>query len=309
MRKYGYDDALNTGCIAASGLLGIMIPPSIIFMIYGVAAEQSIGKLLIAGVFPGILTAILYIAGIYVLLRFKPSLAPYQVTDRVSWKERIASLRYFWSVLLLFLTVIGGIYLGVFTPTEGAAFGVLVTLFFLLFSKQTKGIKAKTVAIRTGLEEAAKITAMLFLIMIGSTIFTTFINMAEIPQTVAHFFAGLQVPPIVLLIMILLLFIPLGMFIDAISMILITVPILIPVVLQAGFSGIWFGVLVTVMAEIASITPPVAMNVFAVKGIAPEVPIETIYKGIMPFLIVQFIILALLIAFPQISLFLPSRMM
>lgn len=302
MQKYGYDDKLSCGAVAACGTLGIMIPPSIILVCYGVVTEQSIGFLLIAGFIPGILSAIIYGIMIVTRVRLNPSIAP--PAPGVSWGERLVGVAQLWPVFLLFVTVIGGIYLGVFTPTEAASAGSLIALVLMLFRTKQRG-KAFWAALR----ETVKLTGMIFAILVGVAVFSACLTLSTLPSGFAEFLVNLPLPRMVVLWLIMLMYIPLGMFINPTGIIFITMPVIFPAVMELGFDGIWFGIIVTKLIEIALITPPVGINVFVVRGIAPpHVRLEDIFKGIAWFFVMDVVTLAILVAFPQISLWLPSTM-
>jgi C4-dicarboxylate transporter DctM subunit len=300
MRKHKYDERLSAGTIAAGSTIGILIPPSIGFILYGILTEQSVGKLFMAGIIPGVLEAVFYIATIYLLCRFNPRMGP--PGPRASFREKIVSLKNIWAMVALFLLVMGGIYGGVFTPTEAGAAGafgaIIITIVMRRFNR--KGF-LKTL-LETGL-----MTVMILLIMAGVSIFTKFMAASELPFMLGNIVAGLDVPDIVIIVAIVLMYIILGCFLPAIMAIILTIPVIYPVVLAMGFDPIWFGVILVRMVEIGSITPPVGMNVFILSGVS-GVPLGTIFRGIIPFVVADFAHLALLIAVPALSLFLPSMM-
>lgn len=300
MKKYNYDPALATGSIAAGGTIGILIPPSVILVIYGIITELSIGKLFLAGFIPGILEAIFYMITISILTKINPSLGPRGPKTTVS--EKFIALSKTWEVFFLFLLVIGGIYLGIFTPNEAAGVGAFGALVFGLLRKKLKWKNFKDSFIETG-----KTTGMIFLIIFGAMLLGYFLSVAKLPAELARFVSGLPVNRYVILIMILIVFLLLGCIMDSMAIVLLTVPIFYPLILKLGFDPIWFGILVTRMTEIGLITPPVGLNVYIIKGIS-DVPMGTIFKGITPFLIADLCEVALLIAIPELSLFLPSLM-
>jgi C4-dicarboxylate transporter DctM subunit len=301
MNKYHYDHRLSTGCVAAGGTLGILIPPSIGFVIYGILTEVSIGKLFMAGFIPGILLASIFIIAVYVQCKVNLKMGPRGL--KTTWKEKIKSLAGTWGMLLLFMIVMGGIYLGVFTPTEAAGVGAFGAFIFALL----KG-KINMKSLVQCLMDTGKTTAMIFLIIIGANIFSTFLGLARLPMGLADSIAALALPKTVILIGIILLFIALGCVMDCYAIMILTVPIIFPVIEALQFDPIWFGVIMVIVLEMGLITPPVGLNVFVLKSAAPEVPLTTIFKGIWPFLISALIAIALLIIFPQIALFLPSLM-
>jgi len=302
MRRYKYSMEMAAGCVAGGGTLSVMIPPSGILVIYGIITEESIGRLLIAGLLPGLLSAFIYMVGIYIWCTIKPTIAP--PTDvSVSWRVRIASLRNGYGAVLIFGVVMGGIYTGIFTPTEAGAFGAGVALILLLVKS-----KSRFYSLREGLTETAKVTCMFFTIVICAHFFTLGLTVSGIPRTLVTYLTNLNMHPNVILVMLLLVYLPLGMFLDTVSLLFLTLPILFPVVKSLGFSGIWFGILVTKLIEVSLITPPLGLNVYVIKGILPEVEIGTIFRGCIPFLVMDILTLMILFLFPQIVLWLPSTM-
>jgi C4-dicarboxylate transporter DctM subunit len=302
MRRYRYSMELAAGCVAGGGTLSVMIPPSGILVIYGIITEESIGRLLIAGLLPGLLSALIYMLGIYILCSIRPNIAP--STDiRVSWKARLASLKNGYGAVLIFGVVMGGIYTGIFTPTEAGAFGAAVA-FVLLLMKSKKRFRSLT----EGLTETAKVTCMFFTIVICAHFFTLGLTVSGIPKALVTYLIGLNMHPKLILIVLLFVYLPLGMFLDTVSLLFLTLPIMFPVVKAMGFSGIWFGILVTKLIEVSLITPPLGLNVYVIKGILPEVDTATIFKGCIPFLIMDILTLMILFLFPQIVLWLPSTM-
>lgn len=302
MRRYGYSMELAAGCVAGGGTLSVMIPPSGILVIYGIITEESIGRLLIAGLLPGLLSAFIYMLGIYILCTIRPNIAP--STDiRISWKTRLASLKDGYGAVLIFGVVMGGIYTGIFTPTEAGAFGAAVALVLLLMKSKTRFR-----SLREGLTETAKVTCMFFTIVICAHFFTLGLTVSGIPKALVTHLTGLNMHPKLILIILLFVYLPLGMFLDTVSLLFLTLPIIFPVVKSMGFNGIWFGILVTKLIEVSLITPPLGLNVYVIKGILPEVDTATIFKGCIPFLIMDIITLMILFLFPQIVLWLPSTM-
>jgi tripartite ATP-independent transporter DctM subunit len=301
MNKYAYDDRLSTGCVAAGGTLGILIPPSIGFIIYGILTEESIGRLFMAGIIPGILLASLFIGAIYIQCRLRPQMGP--KGDRSTWKVKVRSLGGTWGMLLLFILVMGGIYLGVFTPTEAAGIGAFGAFLFALF----KGKLNRQTLVQC-LFETGKTTAMIFFIIIGANIFSTFLGLARIPMGLADFITGLALPKMVILAGIVVVYILLGCVMDCYAIMILTVPIIFPVIQAMQFDPIWFGVLMVIVLEVGLITPPVGLNVFVLKAAAPNVPLTVIFQGIWPFLLAAVLCIVLLAIYPQIALFLPSMM-
>ncbi|NLT96135.1 MAG: TRAP transporter large permease [Clostridia bacterium] len=301
MKKYNYDMGLATGSVAAGGTLGILIPPSVGFILYGVMTETSITKLFMAGIIPGLLLAFLFMAMVFITVKRNPEKA--ELGQKFTFKEKIASLKNIWPILVLFLFVIGGMYIGWFTPTEAAGVGAFGAFLFMVFSGNFSWKNLQNCLVETG-----RTSAMVFIIMIGAYVFGYFLAVSTIPVTLTQFITGLPVPPILIIISILLVYLGLGCIMDAIAMILLTVPIFFPVVKSLGYDPIWFGVLIVVVMEQALITPPVGVNVFVIKGIARDVPLETIFKGVLPFWIMMIIFICILLIFPEITLFLPGLM-
>jgi C4-dicarboxylate transporter, DctM subunit len=300
MKKYDYDPKLATGAVAAGGTIGILIPPSMGFILYGILTEESIGKLFMAGIIPGLLEVLFYIGVIYILCRRNPKLGP--AGPKTSFKEKVSSLRYTWAVLALFLLVMGGIYGGWFTPTEAGAVGAFGAI--VISAIAGKFTRKNFLA---SILEAAQTTAMMVLLLASAFIFMKFMAVSRLPNLMANYIGGLPFPPIVILMLIVLLYILLGMFLDGPSAIVLTLPVLYPVVLALGFDAIWYGVIMVRVIEIGLITPPMGLNVFILAGVTNS-PLGLIFRGIVPFFIADIFHLALLIAFPIISLFLPGLM-
>ena len=300
MEKYKYDSALATGSIAAGGSIGILIPPSVILIIYGILTEQSIGKLFLAGFVPGILEAVFYMITIVVLTRLRPELGP--PGPRTTTTEKLFALLKTWEVIVLFLLVIGGIYVGLFTPTEAAGIGAFFTLLFSLLRRKMTWKKF------TGsLADTMQTTGMLFLIVLGAMILGYFFSITRLPYELSSAVSALPVNRYVILSMILLVVLVLGCLMDSLAIVLLTVPVFYPLIIDLGFNPIWFGILVVRVTEMGLITPPVGLNVFIIKGIT-NVPMETVFKGVFPFLLADFLQIVLMIMFPQIILFLPNLM-
>jgi C4-dicarboxylate transporter, DctM subunit len=301
MRRYKYDDSLATACVAAAGSLAILIPPSTIFIIYGIMVQESIGKLFASGILPGILLTILFSATVIIICKINPKLAPAGVKS--TWKEKIASLSGIIEMILIFALVMGGLFVGWFTPTEAGAAGAAGTLILALARRELnwKGLL-------NSLGETTRITAMVFLVVTGATIFGHFMAITRVPFTLSEWVGGLSLPPMVIMAIIIFAYLVLGCFMDSLAMITLTVPILYPVITALGFNAIWFGVIIVLVAEMGVITPPVGINVFVIKGVAPDVPLATIFKGIWPFLYTEIACIVLLLFFPQIALWLPGLM-
>lgn len=301
LKKYGYEDKLSTGCVAAGGTMATMIPPSVLMVVYGFIAEESIGALLLAGILPGLLEALSYSMMIYLRCRLNPSLGP--PLERAGWGERIESLKGTWGMIVLIVLIMGTIYSGIATPTEAAgvgAFGALVLAFPRLW--RTKG------AFKGVMIETARATALIFAIVAGVLIFVHFLGFTGMPAALAEAIVTMNVPPLVVLVCILLLYLFLGMFLDGIGMLLLTVPIILPLIEAHGIDPIVFGVLVVRMVEIGLITPPVGLNVYILRGVAPQVSMGDMFRGCGWFVFVDIINVAILIAFPSIILVIPNSM-
>lgn len=301
MRHHGYDDRLSSAAIAAGGTLGVLIPPSILLVIYGLLTEQSIGRLFAAALIPGILATLLYMGAVAVQVRRNPTLGP--AAERFSWAERFATLRDIWPVIALFTLVIGGIYIGLFSPTEAAAVGAFGAVL-LAFARKAL---TKLVFVEC-LRETAQITGMIFLILIGAAVFNYFIETTNLPQLLIGIVENRGLSPIVVLLLLMLFYVVLGCFMDALSMILLTVPFVFPLIAALGLDPIWFGVLLVTVAELGLITPPVGMNLFVIQGVAGDMPLETVARGVIPFLVADIIRLAILVMVPALALWLPSVM-
>jgi C4-dicarboxylate transporter DctM subunit len=301
MKRYRYADTLATGSVAAGGTLGIMIPPSIIFVLYGIMTEQSIGKLLLAGVVPGIVETVLFCVAIALETALFPNLGA--AGPRATFRQRLLAVRDVWEVLVLFVIVIGGLYAGLATPVESAAFGVVGALVF--------GLAKRTLTWRgllDALDQTVRTTAMIFLIIIGADLFGYFMALSQLPLAIANWLIHLNVGALGVLWIILVLYLILGCVMDELAIILLTVPIFFPVVMQLGFDPIWFGVIIVVTVQIGLVSPPVGLNVFVIAGMARDVPIPRIFRGIMPFLAAMVVLLVLLTAWPDLALILPRNM-
>ncbi|MCF8062448.1 MAG: TRAP transporter large permease [Deltaproteobacteria bacterium] len=303
MEKLHYKPSLSAGVVAASGTFAALIPPSGIMVVYAIMTEVSVGKMLMAGLFPGLLTAVLYGAMLYTRVKINPSLDGDKL-ERQSWTVRLRSLPQLWSILVVGVVIIGGIYTGVFTPTEAAGIGALVSLIMLVSQKGIKRWKSFNLA----LSDTARTTAMIFLIIVGIVIFARFIAMSRLPYSVVGWISALDMNRYVTLTFILIFYVILGMFMEAIGMLLLTIPVALPVIEALGFDPIWFGVLVVKMIEVALVTPPVGLNVYIIKGVASNIRMEDMFRGCFPFVLMDLIVIILLILFPQIVLFLPNTM-
>jgi C4-dicarboxylate transporter DctM subunit len=299
MKKYKYDDTLATGTVAAAGTLGILIPPSTILIVYGILTEESIGKLFIAGVLPGLLLSIFFAATVVLLCWRNPDIGPPGVPT--SWKERLRATTGIIETLILFLLAIGGLFLGWFSPTQAGAIGAGGALLIGLGRRQLTWrsfFEAGTEGLRTA--------CMVLFIITGAVIFGHFMAVSTIPFVLAEWLEGLPIHPMAVMAVIIFIYFIGGFFMDSMALIVVTIPIFFPIVMDLGFDPIWFGVIIVLVAEMGVITPPVGVNVFVIKGIAPDVPLEHIFKGIFPFLAALIIVTAILMIFPQIATFLPS---
>jgi tripartite ATP-independent transporter DctM subunit len=294
MRKHGYAPSLATGTLAAGGTLGIMIPPSIALLLYALITEQSVGDMFIAGVIPGLLGLVLYCCAIAVTVWLKPNLA--QPGEPTTLKQKIVGLKGLSGFGAIFAFIIGGIYGGLFTPTEAAAVGAAGTLLIAL----VRGMTWKD--FKDAVEETLFLSAMIFFMIIGAEIFGYFLSVSRISFSLAEFVAGMDLAPFAVLMCVLLLYMVLGCVMDSLAMLLLTVPVVYPVIIQAGFDPVWFGIVSVITVELGLITPPVGMNVFVIKTVAPDVPIADIFKGVFPFVLSDLVRLALLILFPSLAL-------
>ena len=299
MKKYNYNDTLATGTVAASGTLGILIPPSTVLIVYGILTEESIGKLFIAGVLPGILLSLSFVATVALLCWRNPRIGPPGAPT--TWKQKLRATTGIIETIILFLLAIGGLFLGWFSPTQAGAIGAGGALVIGLARRQLTWetfFEAGKEGLRTG--------CMVIFIITGAVIFGHFMAVSTIPFKLAEWLGGLNIHRMAIMAVIVFIYFIGGFFMDSMALVVVTIPIFFPVVMKLGFDPIWFGVIIVLTAEMGVITPPVGVNVFVIKGIAPEVPLETIFKGILPFLAALIIVTIILIAFPQIATFLPS---
>ncbi|MBN1849665.1 MAG: TRAP transporter large permease [Deltaproteobacteria bacterium] len=300
MKRYHYDWKLATGSVAAGGTLGILIPPSLGFILYGILTEQSVGRLFMAGIIPGILLTFLFMVTIWVITLFRPMAGP--PGPKTCLREKVISLKGTWHVLILFILIIGGIYAGVFTPTEAGgvgAFGALV------ISAVSGRLTFKMLL--DSLLEATKITTMIMLLIVGAYTLMKFLAMSKLPFMLADTIGALSLSPYAVFTGIIILYLFLGMFLDIFSAIVLTIPMIFPIVNKMGFDPIWFGVVMVLVMEMGLITPPVGLNVFALAGVT-DIPLHTIFRGVLPFVVAMIICIVLLVVFPQIALFLPGLM-
>ena len=301
MRRYGYPQSFSTGVIAAGGTLGAMLPPSTVLAVYAVITQQDIGKLFMAGVLPGLLAMSMYVATIAIIVWVRPKMLP--AGAALPWSERLLALKDVWPSLVLFAFVIGGLYGGFFTPTEAGGMGAGGA--FLLGVLRRKLDRA---GVRVALLQATRTAAAVFTVLIGALLFGYFLTITQTPQKLTGFVTSLGLNRYEVLALIMVMYLVLGCLMDAMAMIILTVPIIFPVITQLGFDPIWFGVIIVMTVELGLIHPPVGMNVFVIKSVVQDVSFTTIFKGVIPFVITDIIRLVILIAFPIIALWLPSRM-
>lgn len=301
MKSLGYSDALSTGSIAAGGTLGILIPPSTILVIYGIITETNIGWLFAAGILPGILATILLCLAVAWTTWRDPAAGP--PGERASWGERLRAFKGVWAVVVLFVVVMGGIYGGIFTATEGAAMGAFGAMVFAYVRRVLtwKSLFASLV-------ESARTTAMIFMILIGALVFAEFVNITSMPKDLTDFVSRFQLHPIAVVGAIMVIYVILGTAMEELSMILLTLPVFFPIIVNLGFDPVWFGILIVVVVEIGLISPPVGMNLFVLSTLLPEVPTRTVFRGVLPFFVVDCVRLAILVMLPAISLYLPGLM-
>jgi len=300
MRKFKYDNALASGVVASGGGLGLMIPPSVVFIVYGILTEQSIGKLFIAGIVPGIVCVVAFCIVIAIWCRINPNIAPVGVIH-VGWRERFKSLGGTLPILVLFLLVMAGLFTGIYTPTECAAIGAVGSV---IIGAVTGGLTWRRIWRAT--EETLRMSCMVMVIIAGATVFGHFLAVTELPMELAEWLAELAVPWWVVVLLVLLFYLVIGLFVDALALILLTVPIFYPVMVKLNVDPIWFGVMVVLMAQIGVITPPVGVNVYVVNGVDRTIPLQTIFRGSVPFFFALVVIAGLLMWFPGLATWLPQ---
>lgn len=302
MRKYKYDSRLSTAAVAAGGTLGFLIPPSVILILYGVLTMEPIGDLLVAGLVPGILLALLFMFVIYIQIIRDPSLAP--VSGEISsLRDRMLTFNKIWPFMLIFIVSIGGIYFGLFTPTEAGGVGAMASLVVSLLTKRMNVKK-----LLESLNESVRITSMIFLILIGATIYAEFLALTRIPNTVTASLANLDVPAFVIMLLVLLMLFVMGMFIEGIAVMVLTLPVLHPLVTELGFNGVWFGVIMCLVINIGLITPPLGVSAFIIHGVVKDISLNTIFRGAVPMVVTMLLFAVLLIIFPGVVTFLPEMM-
>lgn len=299
MKRYKYSMELACGAVASGGTIGMMIPPSVVFIVYAIMTEQSIGSLFIAGILPGLLTALLFCATIYLQCVRRPELGP--AAPSSSWKAKFLSLRGAWETILLFAAVMGGMFFGFFTPTEGAAIGAAGTILITVI-KRKLGFKK----FAQSLKETLRTSVMVMIIVAGAQVFGRFLAVTQIPFATANWLGGLPLPGWAIMLLITGFYLIAGCFVDALALVLLTIPIFYPVVTNLGYDAVWFGVMIVLVTQMGTITPPVGVCAYVVSGIERDVPLETIFRGCIPFLLALIVVAILLILFPSIALFLPS---
>jgi C4-dicarboxylate transporter DctM subunit len=301
MCKYGYKDTLSAGAIAGGGTLGILIPPSVIMVIYGIMTETSIGKLFIAGIIPGLIATVLLCFAVQWITWRDPLAGP--PAEPHPWSERLDSIKHVWPVVALFLLVIGGIYVGVFTATEGAGIGAGGAFLFAIARRALSWQTLLDVLV-----ESARTTSMLFMILIGALLFANFVNYTTMPADLKRFVTLFQATPVLVVIAICAIYVVLGTAMEELSMILLTVPLFFPVITALGYDPIWFGIIIVIVVQIGLISPPVGMNIFVVKNMLGHISIGTVFAGVTPFCVALVALLALIVAFPGLATWLPSFM-
>lgn len=303
MLRYKYDPGLASGVVAASGTLGALIPPSILMILYGLFVEESVGQLLLAGFIPGVMSALIYMAMVWTRVKINPALAP--AAEDVTWRERIVSLKGTWSIIALFVIVMGGIYTGIVTPTEAAATGAAGAWVLGFLARRLNIQNSKSAVLET-----VKTTASIFALVLGAKLFVGFVALTGVAGALTEWATSFDVAPVLIVVSLSLIYIILGTFMDPIGMMLLTLPVVTPVIQELGYDLVWFGVIMVKFLEIGLITPPVGLNVYILKGVVGDtIPLETIFKGIFWFLAMDIVTLAILIGFPEISLWLPSLML
>jgi len=299
MRRLGYNERLAAGAVASGGTLGILIPPSVILIVYAVIAQESVAQLFAAGLIPGLILTALHVVVIWALVRWRPSLAP-SAGEKPSWSIRLREVTRMWQMLVLFVISVGGIYAGIFSPTEAAAVGCLGAIV-LGFATRRIGFGD----VWQSLAETVRTTAVLFFIVIMAFVYAYFLVLTRLPQSLVEFVTVLELSPLTVMLLLIVFYLVLGCFLDAMGMILITVPVFLPLIIGLGYDPVWFGILVVLVVEIGLITPPVGMNLFVIRAQQPDIAIATLYRGVLPFLSAGALLIALLLAFPALALWFP----
>ena len=303
MRRLGYDERLAAGAVASGGTLGILIPPSVILILYAIIAQASVAQLFAAGLIPGLVLTLLHVVVIGVLVAVRPELAPAAPPRELTWSQRLRDVAAMWQVVALFVVAVGGIYAGLFSPTEAAAVGAACAIAL--------GFATRKIDVRrllAALSETVRTTAVLFIIVVMAFVYSYFLVLTNLPQSLVAFVQAAEWSPLAVMLTLILFYLVLGCFLDALGMILVTVPVFLPLVLDLGYSPIWFGILLVLVVEIGLITPPVGMNLFVIKAQQPDIAIGTLYRGVLPFLSAGIALIALLLLFPALALWLPGRL-
>jgi tripartite ATP-independent transporter DctM subunit len=300
MRRFGYSASLAAGAVASGGTLGILIPPSVILVLYAIIAEASVPELFAAGLVPGIVLAVLHVLVVKGWVWLQPAAAP-PLDAPMAWRERLRAMLGMWKLAVLFLLAVGGIYLGWFSPTEAAAVGAFGAIVIALATRtlDLRGLWA-------ALDETVRTTAMLFFVMVGAFLFARFVVVTRLPMSLTETVMGWDLPSVAVLLLMVVFYLLLGCFLETVSMILITVPVFLPLIQEMGLSPVWFGVLLVVVAEVGLITPPVGLNIFVIRNQLPDIPLTTLFRGVLPFLLADAAMIALLIMAPALALWLPS---
>lgn len=303
MKKFNYSNELSAGSVAAGGGLGMVMPPSVVLIIYGILTEQSIGELFVSGIFPALMLTLLFIAAIYITCTLHPEKGP--CGERFSWREKVRSLAGLTDTLIIFVIVMAGLFGGIFTPTESAAIGVLAVLAVSLARRQLSWK-----AFVKSLEETLQTSSMILVLIAGAVVFSKFLAVTRIPFELASWIGNFDLPPFVIITIIVMIYFVGGCFMDSLGLIMLTIPIFFPIVTNLGYDPIWFGIIIVLVTEMGVITPPVGINVYVVYGVAqnsvPGITLESIFRGIFPFLLAVFVGIIILMIFPQIVLFLPE---
>lgn len=300
MDGYKYKTTFSTAAVAAGGTLGVLIPPSVILIIYGALTMEPIGPLLIGGLIPGIIMTLIFMAMINLQVRLKPEIAPRKETS-APWGEKIRSLKSVWAFLLIFIISIGGIYFGFFTPSEAGGIGAMGAFLLTVITRRLTWSK-----LVESLDETIRISVMLFLILIGAALFGRFLALSQIPMTLTEVVTGMDVSPYVILAMILFVYLILGMFLEGIAIMVLTLPIVYPIITQLGFDGLWFGIIMVMVINIGVLTPPLGISVYIISGIVKDIPIQKIFKGVFPAVLAMALFIVVLVIFPDIVTFLPG---
>lgn len=301
LKKFNYSPTLSAASVAAGGTMGVLIPPSVILILYGVLTMEPIGKLLVAGLVPGLINLLLFMFVVFLWVRKDPSAGP--PSPKSNWSTRFKSLSLVWPFILLFLMTIGGIYLGIFTPTEAGAVGAVGALLLSLLMGRLNISKLKQ-----ALGESTRLSAMIFLILIGADLFSQFLAISRIPTEVTSLVNELDWSPMMIIIMILFIYIILGLFLEGIAILVLTLPVVYPIVINLGFDGVWFGIMMVMVINIGLITPPLGISVYIISGVMKDIPLERIFKGVLPMLGAMVVAVILFLLFPELITFVPNLM-